>query len=177
MVYGLNKAYEVRERRSSWQLGIAIAGVTMCLAVTAIIAVFMVFFGSYFATRFHLGRIVLRIIEWLILIGTLTLSFGVLYRFAPDLRDPKWEWSTPGALCALLLWIASSLAARVYFDYVNSYTRSYGRLSSVVILLLWLYLTNAAMLIGGEMNSEIQKATHRRLLPSGPPLPWRELAR
>ena len=60
-----------------------------------------------------------------------------------------------------LLWIGSTFAARVYFDHVN-YARSYGHLSGVVMLLLWLYVTNGAILIGGEMNSEIEKTVTGR---------------
>ena len=96
------------------------------------------------------------------LAAALLLSFAVLYRFAPDLRDHEWRWSTPGALCALILWIGSTLIARVYFDHVNNYAGSYGRLNGVVMLLLWLYVTNGAILIGGEMNSEIEKAVEER---------------
>ena len=100
-------------------------------------------------------------LEWLVLLASLSVSFAVLYRFAPNLRDCAWRWSTPGAFCALVLWIGSTFAARVYFDHVN-YARSYGQLSGVVMLLLWLYVTNGAILIGGEMNSEIEKTVTGR---------------
>ena len=88
----------------------------------------------------------------------LSISFAVLYRFGPSLRDHEWRWSTPGALCALVLWIGTTLASRAYFEHVNNYARSYGQLNGVVMLLLWLYVSNGAILIGGEMNSEIEKA-------------------
>jgi membrane protein len=100
----------------------------------------------------------------LVLTASLSVSFALLYRFGPNLGDCKWRWSTPGAFCALFLWIGSTFAARVYFDHVN-YDRSYGHLSGVVMLLLWLYVTNGAILIGGEMNSEIEKTVTGR---SGP---------
>ena len=97
----------------------------------------------------------------MVLAASLSFSFALLYRFAPNLRDCEWRWSTPGAFCALVLWIGSTFAARVYFDHVN-YARSYGQLSGVVMLLLWLYVTNGAILIGGEMNSEIEKTVTGR---------------
>jgi membrane protein len=165
MIYGLNKAYEVEESRSWWELTITIVGLTLSLAVTGSIAVLLVFCSAYLQAQFHGGAIALRCLEWLVLIATLSFSFAVLYRFAPNLRDCAWRWSTPGAFCALLLWIGSTLAARVYFAHVN-YSRSYGHLSGVVMLLLWLYVTNGAILIGGEMNSEIEKTvTGRRDTP------------
>jgi len=81
-----------------------------------------------------------------------------LYRFGPNLDERRWQWSTPGAACALILWIAATFGARIYFDHFNDYSRSYGHLNGAVMLMLWLYVTNGAILIGGEMNSEIEKA-------------------
>jgi membrane protein len=165
MIYGLNKAYEVEEDRSWWKLAITIVGLTISLAVTGSVAVLLIFCSAYLRARFQGGAIALRVLEWLVLTATLSFSFALLYRFAPNLRDCAWRWSTPGAFCALLLWIGSTFAARVYFAHVN-YARSYGHLSGVVMLLLWLYVTNGAILIGGEMNSEIEKTvTGRRDTP------------
>ena len=117
-------------------------------------AVFVIFAGA----RSNGDGAMLHGIEWLVLGVALCLSFAVLYRFAPNVRDHEWRWSAPGALAALILWIGATLAARVYFDQIDDYSRSYGGLNGVAMLLLWLYVTNGAILIGGEMNSEIQKA-------------------
>jgi membrane protein len=85
-----------------------------------------------------------------------------VYRFAPNLEDAKWKWSTPGSLCAVVLWVTSTLALRFYVAHITNYERIYGHLNTVVMLMLWLYFTNAAILIGGEMNSEIEKAAGKR---------------
>ena len=109
--------------------------------------------------------------KWLALILSLSFSFALLYRFAPNLRNHEWRWSTPGAVCALILWLGATFAARLYFDRVDDYSRTYGHLNGVVMLLLWLYVTNGAILIGGEMNSEIEKNVRLRAGPeerSGP---------
>ncbi len=158
MIYGLNRAYEVEEHRSWRELAATIGCLTLSLAVAGSLAVFLIFCGARLQSHLHAAAIALRLLEWLVLTAVLSLSFAVLYRFAPNLRDHKWCWSTPGALCALILWIGSTFAARVYFDHVNNYARSYGHLNGVVMLLLWLYVTNGSILIGGEMNSEIEKA-------------------
>ena len=158
MIYGLNKAYEVEEHRSGWRLAATIAGLTLFLTVIGSITVFLIICCSYLQAHLHGGAIALRLLEWLVLAASLSFSFAVLYRFAPNLRDHEWRWSTPGALCAVILWIGSTFAARLYFDHVNNYERSYGHLNGVVMLLLWLYVTSGAILIGGEMNSEIEKA-------------------
>lgn len=158
MVYGLNRAYEVEENRSWWRLAATIIGLTSGLAVIACCAFLLMLCGAYIEAHLQRGIIALHILEWLVLIASLSLWFAVLYRFAPNLRDHEWQWSTPGAMCALVLWIAAALAARLYFNDVNNYSRSYGHLNGVVMLLIWLYVSNGAILIGGEMNSEIEKA-------------------
>jgi membrane protein len=81
----------------------------------------------------------------------------LLYRFGPNLNDRRWQWSFPGAVVAAALWVASTLLLRVYQNHFSS-QRIYGGLNAVVALLLWLYLTGAAIFIGGEANSEIEKA-------------------
>jgi membrane protein len=169
MIYGLNHAYEVEEHRSRRQLTITIAGLTLSLALAGSVALFLIFLSAYLRSWMNGGAVLLLILEWLILIVTVSLAFAVLYRFAPNLRDHEWRWSTPGALCALILWVGSTFVARAYFDHVNNYARSYGHLNGVVMLLLWLYVTNGAILIGGEVNSEIEKAARAGSeAPEGP---------
>lgn len=158
MVYGLNHAYEVEERRSWWKLTVTIVGLTLSLALTGSIAVFLIFASASLQTYLPQSPIAIHAAVWLVVIVALSVSFSLLYRFAPNLRDHEWRWSTPGAVCALILWVASTFAAREWFDHVNNYARSYGELNGAVMLLLWLYVTNGAILVGGEMNSEIEKA-------------------
>lgn len=152
MIYGLNNAYNVKEDRSWQKITLTIVGLTLCLAVIGLAAIFLLLFGL----RDH------PLLEWLLVAASLSFSFEILYRFAPNLKDREWRWSTPGALCAVLVWIGSTLFMRFYFVHVNNYSRSYGHLNGAVIFLLWLYLTNGSILIGGEMNAEIEKAAEQR---------------
>jgi membrane protein len=154
MIYGLNRAYEVQERRTWWELGVTITGLTLALAVICCIAFFLVLSGAQLQAP--------RALEWLVLIASVSFWFALLYRFAPNLRDHEWRCSAPGALCALTLWIVAAYAASFYFDHVDNYSRAYGHLNGVAMLLLWLYVSNGAILIGGEMNSEIEKAAGKR---------------
>ena len=160
MIWGLNRAYEVEEHRSWWDLAVTICGLTGCFAFISSFTVFVFFSGSRFQNEFRLG---VRILEWIVLAIALSLAFAVLYRFGPSVRDASWRCSTPGVVCALILWISSTFGARFYFDHVSDYSRSYGPLNGVAMLLLWLYVTNGAILIGGEMNSEIQKAIRQSI--------------
>jgi len=166
LIFGLNTAYELQERRPLWKLSVTIVGLTLALAIAGTTAVFLIIFGAKIAGAFseqmHLtsaqGVFGLRVLQWGIIVTVLLFSFALIYRFAPNLRNHKWRWSTPGALFALIWWIGSTLGVRFYFEHVTDYRRAYGHLNRVVMLLLWLYFSNGAILIGGEMNSEIEKA-------------------
>lgn len=162
MIYGLNNAYETKESRPFTELAVTVVGLSLSLGATAAVSIFLIFSTRYVQKLLDLGVVPLHLLEWAILIITLSFSFAILYRYGPSLRDRQWQWSTPGAVCALVVWIAATLGARIYFDRINDYSRSYGQLNGVVMLLLWLYITNGAILIGGEMNSEIEKAAKSR---------------
>lgn len=87
MTYGLNRAYEVEERRSWWRFGLTIGGLTLALGLTTCVALFLMFGGVEIETHFHIRGAVLRGVEWLSLILCLSFCFGCLYRFAPNPRN------------------------------------------------------------------------------------------
>ena len=162
---GLNTAYEVEEERPLWKLVAIAITLTLTLAILGILSLSILFYGLHIAELFapELPRhtlMLLIVVRWPVIIALLLTAFAILYRFAPNLSDRKWQWSTPGALLAITLWITASILLRVYFTYSHSYEQIYGHLASVSMLLMWLYLTSAAILIGGEMNSEIEKAAN-----------------
>jgi membrane protein len=158
MIDGLNTAYETKEGRSFVQLAITIVSLTFSLAATIAVSVLLIFSTQYIHRVLKIGAVPLHLLEWAILIVTLSFWFAILYRFGPSLKVRRWQWSTPGAVCALIVWIAATFGARIYFDRINDYSSTYGHMNGVVMFLLWLYITNGAILIGGELNSEIEKA-------------------
>ncbi|MCU1261748.1 MAG: ribonuclease [Bryobacterales bacterium] len=165
MMVGLNTAYEVKEARQWWRILTIAFGLTISLGLMGIMALGVLVYGSRAGTAIgqHLGMHTLtplpwRIIQWLVIVTLLLFSFASLYRFGPNLKDRRWQWSTPGAVVAIALWAGSTLMLRIYQEHFSSSQRIYGELEPVVTLLLWLYLTGAAILIGGEVNSEIEKA-------------------
>ena len=87
----------------------------------------------------------------------LLFSFALIYRFGPNLKDRRWQWSIPGAVVAVALWVGFTFLLRMYQAHFSS-SRIYGGLNAVTVLLMWLYMTGAAIFIGGEANSEIEKA-------------------
>lgn len=164
-IAALNDAYEVKERRSWRRLFITIVGLTISLSVLDFIALAIILYGNQ--AGIIIGRrlgapvifaILWRVGEWAVIVILLLSSFALLYRFAPNIKNGRWQWSTPGAVIAVILWVAATLLLRVYQEHFGS-SRIYGDVNAVATLLLWLYFTGAAILIGGEMNSEIEKAS------------------
>ncbi|MEP6570467.1 MAG: YhjD/YihY/BrkB family envelope integrity protein, partial [Acidobacteriota bacterium] len=106
-----------------------------------------------------------KILQWPIVLAFLFTGFGLIYYWAPDLEDQDWRWVTPGSLVAVVLWLLVSFAFRVYLHYFDSYSKTYGSLGAVIVLMLWFYFTGAAILIGGEINSDIEAAAARQGAP------------
>ena len=96
--------------------------------------------------------------RWPLAIVIILAAFMIIYRFAPDLKRETWARTIPGAVVATALWLAASVGLRIYLHLHNTYDATYGSLGGVIILLLWFYLSGAAILVGGEVNSEIENA-------------------
>jgi membrane protein len=102
---------------------------------------------------------VLGLVRWPLLIVTLALA--IVYRYAPDRAEPKWQWISWGSGAATALWILGSIAFTTYVSNVGSYDKTYGSLGAVIILLLWFYLTAYVILAGAELNAEIERQITR----------------
>jgi membrane protein len=90
------------------------------------------------------------------------LAFALVYYLAPDLRDQDWKLITPGSVIGVVLWLLASCAFKGYLHFFDSYSKTYGSLGAVIVLMLWLYVTGLAVLIGGEVNSEIENAVAQK---------------
>ena len=154
IISGLNKAYEVKEERPWWSVLSITLGLTILLSVLGMIALTTIRYGGMLP-RLEILR---HILEWGVIVVLLLVSFAVLYRFGPNLKDRRWQWSVPGAVVATTLLISLAGLLRVYQEHASSSQRICGGLNAVATLLLWLYLAGAAIFIGGEVNSEIEKA-------------------
>lgn len=168
----LNVAYHVKETRAWWKQRLIAVGLTVALAVLIITALVIVLYGGRIAdslaTTYGLGgsfTLAWKILQWPIVLAFLFVGFALIYYWAPDLRDQDWRWVTPGSIVAVILWLLVSFAFRLYLHYFNSYSKTYGTLGAVIILMLWFYLTGAAILIGGEVNSDIEAAAARAGIP------------
>ena len=165
MISGLNTAYEVEEDRPWWKVLSVAFGLTVSMGVMGIVALWIMYYGSR-AGKFignELGNhghtpLLWHIVQWPVTLMLLFFSLALLYRFGPNGKDRRWKWSFPGAFVAVVLWMASTLLFGVYQSHFSS-QRIYGGLNAAAALLLWLYFTAAAIFIGGETNSQIEKAS------------------
>ena len=161
----LNIAFDVKERRPWWKVRLVSMGLTISLALLIISALVIVLYGGkiadFVATASGFSSvfaITWKVLQWPIALAFLFTTFSMIYYFAPDLRKRKWRWITPGSLTAVVLWLLISFALRIYLHFFNSYSATYGSLGALIILMLWFYLTGVAILVGGEVNAEIEKA-------------------
>ena len=165
----LNTAYDLRESRPWWKQRLMAVVLTVSLSILIIAALILVVSGGriaeWLAHVYGFGPVfpmAWKIIQWPVILLCMILAFALIYYFAPDSRKQSWKWLTPGAAIGVVLWLLVSLAFRAYLHFFDSYSATYGSLGAVIILMLWLYLTGAAVLIGGEVNSEIENAAARR---------------
>jgi membrane protein len=176
LMSGLNAAYNVRDARPWWKKrGIAVA-LTLAISILVIAALFIVVAGGNVAElvggKLHLGTAAIiswKVLQWPVALAFIIFAFALIYYFGPDLKEQHWYWITPGSLIGVLLWLATSFAIRVYLHFFNTYSKTYGSLGAVIILLLWFYVTGLSFLVGGEINSEIEHAAAERGHPEAKP--------
>ncbi len=110
------------------------------------------------------------IVEWPLLVVFVMLMLAALYRFAPDRSEPRWEWISPGAITATVLWVIGSVIFAIYVSHFGSYNKTYGSLGAAIVLLTWLWLSAYVVLLGAEINAEAERQT-RRDTTTGKPKP------
>jgi membrane protein len=164
MITGLNISYDETEKRSFFKLTLVAFVLTIGAIIGAVLAVALVAVLPSMLERMHLAskaELFLNIARWPVLIAAFMASLAVIYRFGPCRRDAKWAWVSPGAIVASLLWLAASGAFSYYVSHFASYDKTYGPLGTVVIFMMWLYLSAFVVLLGAEFNAELERQTKR----------------
>ncbi|HKT51488.1 MAG TPA: YihY/virulence factor BrkB family protein [Candidatus Angelobacter sp.] len=164
----LNRCYHVKDTRPYWKQKLISILLTIAIAALTIVALVIVLYGGSIAqfvgSHTGLSDITVlgwRVLQWPLAIFFIVWAFALMYYFCPD-TEQQWSWITPGSLFGVLSWIGVSVLFRVYLHFSNSYSKTYGSLGAVIILLYWLFITGLAILIGGEINSEIENAAAKR---------------
>jgi len=168
-----NAIYEVEEGRPFWKLKpFQIAITALMIVLLALCAVAVVVSGPLAE---QVGNIVgagdaavtaWEIAKWPVIVVVVISLFAILYWAAPNVRQPAFKWITPGGMLAVLIWVAVSALFAFYVSQFGSYNKTYGTLAGPVIFLVWLWLTNIAMLLGAELNAELERS---RELEAGVP--------
>lgn len=175
----LNTVYKVKETRAYWKVRGAAILVTVLLS-TIITLTLATLLGGDFTARYlqhHVAQPQLALgaawltrgCSWILASGLLILLFAVIYYFAPDVKNKRWHWLTPGGAFGIGGWLLASIILRVYLHYFNNYSVTYGSLGAVIILLTWFYITGLMLLIGAEINSEIAAAVAEKKITGATP--------
>jgi membrane protein len=175
----LNAVYNIEDSRSYIVARIEAIGLTVLLVVVVTLGLGSLLMGDYFsnvAAR-SIPELLLRgmaqtaahIVSWTIASALLSLTFAVLYYWAPDIKKRRWHWLTPGGVIGIIGWLLTSLGLRIYIHYFNTYTVTYGSLGAVIILLMWFYITGLMLLLGAEINGQIEAAAARKRLEDQTP--------
>ncbi|MBV9782311.1 MAG: YihY/virulence factor BrkB family protein [Acidisphaera sp.] len=162
IISGLNVAYEEVEQRSFLRfqltaflmtLGVIVAAVVGLALLVGLPAIFAFVGLSAYAKN------LIGVISWLLLMGFVVFALSLLYRFGPCRRRAKWHWVTPGSLLAACLWLIGSALFSLYVGRIATYDATYGPLGAVVGVMMWFWVTVLAVLLGAELNAELELQT------------------
>jgi membrane protein len=168
-----NAIYDVDEGRPIWKTAPLRLVTTIALVVMLLAALVMVIVTGPIAGQvgkaFGIGDTAVtiwNIVKWPVLLVVVSLMFSLLYAVAPNVKQPKFRWITPGGVIAVIVWLIASGLFAVYVSLSGSYNKTYGALATVIIFLVWLWITNIAILLGAEFNAELQR---ERAIQAGMP--------
>ena len=168
-----NAIYEVGEGRPVWKTVPVRLGITVAMVVLGLLSAVIVVFSGPVADRVggalgvgHTGLLLWSVLKWPVLIVLVSAMLAILYYAAPNVKQPGIQWISPGGVLAVLIWIVASAGFAFYVANFGSYNKTYGSLASVIIFLVWMWLTNIAILLGAEFNAELQ---HARAIQAGQP--------
>src|SRR4051794_25372112 len=168
-----NSVYDIPEGRPIWKTLPVRVGVTLALLVMLSASALAVALTGGLAEQ--VGRLlgvgdtavqVWDIAKWPVLVLLVSLMFAMLYWAAPNVKQPGFRWLTPGSLVAVVLWIVASAGFALYVSAFGSYNKTYGALAGIVVFLVWLWISNLALLLGAELNAELER---ERRIEAGQP--------
>ena len=160
MMEAVNAAYDEDETRGfvkvrGMALGLTLGGIFFGLLLVGLVAVVpgvlsLVGLGSLAENLVRWGR-------WPVLAVVVALGLAVIYRYAPDRDQPEWRWMTPGSIAAVVLWLVASAGFAFYVNSFGSYSETYGSIAGVIVLMLWFFISALAVLVGAELNAEVER--------------------
>jgi membrane protein len=164
LIEGLNIIYDEQEGRGFIRLNLIALTLMLVLIIAMLVAMGAIIVAPIVFNTIGLGPVVetlLRILRWAILFGVALLVLAIIYRYGPSRAQARWRWVSWGAAVATGVWTLGSIAFSIYVQNFGSYNETYGSLGAVVILLMWFWLSAFIVLLGAELNSEMEHQTER----------------
>jgi membrane protein len=165
IVSAMNRAYGVQDSRPWWKVKLLAVLLTVGLAFFILISLTLVVAGpqlaDWFARMFGWSQFFVwtwKVLQWPLVFLLVATAIGLIYYFAPD-AEQDWVWITPGSVLATSLWLLGSLGFRLYVVNFGNYEAGYGTIGGIIVLLLWFYLSGFVIIVGAELNSEIEHAS------------------
>ncbi|MGY3438056.1 MULTISPECIES: YihY/virulence factor BrkB family protein [unclassified Marinovum] len=162
LIQGLNVAYDEDEKRGFLFLQLQNIGLTALLVIGLLIGLMATLALPTVLALFNFGfltEILVSVGSLIILMGLTLMGLALIYRFGPSRADAKWRWVSPGALIAGIGWLVASAGFAIYVGNFGSYNESFGALAGVIVMLTWLWMSSFIILLGAEINGEIEAQT------------------
>jgi membrane protein len=161
----MNRVYQVDEGRPIWKLRPVVLLITVALVLMAALVLIGLVVSGPVAQALgdavglgDLAKTIYGIVKWPVMLGLVVVMVAVLYHATPNVRQPKFRWVSVGATVAILGWVLASVAFGFYVSNFGSYNKTYGSLAGIIVFLLWLWITNLALLFGAEIDAELERA-------------------
>ena len=164
LMEALNIAYDEEEKRGVFRFYGTALLLTLAAILGAVVAIGMVIALPLVLKLVGLAEVLkwlIAVAAWPILVGMMLLGLAIVYRFGPSRTQPRWRWVSWGAVIATVLWVLGSALFSLYVARFANYNETYGSVGAVVILLMWFLLSSYAVLIGAELNAEMERQTRR----------------
>jgi membrane protein len=164
LIDSVNVAYEERETRGFVRLNLIAIGLTVALIVFVLVALALVAVVPLVLQQLGLGgglEWALSLLRWPLLLGFLVVALAVLYRYAPDRDEPRWQWVSPGAIAAAVMFVVGSAGFSIYVSRSGSYDATYGSLGAIAVMMIWLFVAAFSVLLGAQLNAEAERQTRR----------------
>ncbi|HXH29357.1 MAG TPA: YihY/virulence factor BrkB family protein [Bacteriovoracaceae bacterium] len=164
LIDALNIIYDEKEERGFFKkTGLAL-GFTLLATLMAILAIGIIVGIPAFFDYIGLGETLKTVIaagSWVVLLALFAFFLAFAYRYAPDRRNAKWTWVSWGAGLAAILWVVASALFSWYATEFGNYNKTYGSMGAIIVLMMWFYITSYVVLLGGEVNSELEHQTKK----------------
>jgi membrane protein len=172
----LDRVYELKETRSWWKTKLQSLVLTFLFILLLAVGLAAVTAGSTLV-RAALGGMGLEVdspwvvtaTQWGAIVVVMLFTTAVVYSWLPNFKEFHWVWISPGAITAIFVWILFGSLFRLYLQYFNTYNKAYGSLGAVIILMLWMYITGVALLLGGAINSVLTEMSEKNIIDAEDP--------